>query len=351
MDTMTPCDKIRVLVVDDSQFRREVLTSILSADPAIEVVATAANGRQALERTLALRPHVITMDMVMPEMDGFEAIEAIMRQAPTPIVVLSSAESSATLGMGAMDCIIISTDLEDLSSQLIEKVKIASRVRPIRRIDLGCHMVPPASAAQPKTFEVAAIGVSTGGPAALSQVFATLPQDLPIGLVVVQHMARGFIDGLVGHLQSQTRYKLCVARDGQPMDKGTVLFAPDDVHLRIGPDRSVRLETRSDSMGSYRPSIDVMMESVAQTYQAHAIGVLMTGMGTDGVKGMQAIREAGGATIAQDEETSVIYGMNRAAIESGCVDRVVPLSRLGGEIARLCLTGAVPSPMDHCRER
>jgi len=332
-------EKIRVLVVDDSPFRREAIMAILHTDPKIQVVGSAADGRQALDKTLALRPKVITMDIQMPVMNGFEAIEAIMCQAPTSIVVTSGIDVKTVvkaLSLGAMDFVILSADMDAMAKELIEKVKIASLVKPIRRIGPGRRVGPGMSVDSNGAFEVVAVGVSTGGPAALAQVFASLPPGLPIGMLVVQHMARGFIGGLVEHLRSQTRYDLRVAREGQAFEKGTVLFAPDDRHLRIGHDYRVELAEDHGLVGSYVPSIDVMMESVAQVYHARAVGVLMTGMGGDGVQGMKAIWKAGGSTIAQDEETSVVFGMNRMAIESGCVDRVVPLPLLGDEIARLC---------------
>ena len=327
---------IKVLVVDDSPFRRETLQSILNGANGIEVIDTASNGQEAIAKTLSLHPDVITMDVQMPIMNGFEAIDHIMRRQPTPIIVISGIEVDTivkALSMGAMDFVSIQQDFSDVMEELVEKIRIASRVQPIRRMAI----TPPwkSEIDQEYTRKIIAIGVSTGGPAALTQLFQTLPSNLPASLIVVQHITTGFIQGFVQHLNSQCPYEITLAQQGQQVTPGTIIFAPDDQDLYVNPNRCIELRKENHEEGHHITSIDIMMSSVAQVYGSGSIGVLMTGMGQDGVKGMAAIKQAGGITIAQNEQTSTVYGMNRLAIESGYIDYVLPLHEIGLQIENL----------------
>ncbi len=336
---------IKVLVVDDSPFRREALQTCLAEKPDIQVIGTASNGQEAITKTLSLNPDVITMDVQMPIMNGFEAIDHIMRQSPKPIIVISGIEVRTivkALSMGAMDFVSIQQDFNEVIEELIDKIRIASRVQPIRRMNITPPPDQPIPS-QDQEMKVVAIGVSTGGPAALTQLFQTLPQHLPIGIIVVQHISTGFLQGFVDHLRSFTAYQISVTEQGQQLQPGQVFFAPDDQHLQLDVSGRIQLTRGGDPEEHHITSIDMMMDSVAHYYRDQVIGILMTGMGRDGVEGMAAIKQAGGTTIAQNEQTSTVYGMNRAAIEEGLADYVLPLQDIGQQIAHLCQPAAVSS--------
>jgi two-component system chemotaxis response regulator CheB len=327
-------DKIRVLIVDDSALMRDALKSILESDGSIEVVGTAKNGMEGVEKAMALKPNVITMDLKMPMMDGLEAVERIMEENPIPIVVVSSMDIKIivrALAIGAMDFVPVTGDMNAIANDLLSKVKIASRIKPIRRLKV--RTAPPVRVfKRPEELKVLAIGISTGGPQALQAVLSHLPADFPGAVLIVQHMSKGFIGGLVEWLKYSTKSEIKVAADRDQIKSSTILIAPDDCHMEAGGDGRIHLTQNTDRTIVHIPSIDVMMKSVADSYGRNAIGLIMTGMGKDGVEGMRAIKKAGGMTIAQDEKTSTIFGMNKVAIECQCVDRVVPLERIVDEI-------------------
>jgi len=349
---MSTGGKIRVLIVDDSPLVCEALKVILSSEPSIDIVGIARNGAEALQKTIALKPSVITMDLRMPVMDGLEAIDRIMEEMPTPIIIVSSIDPKLTikaLGTGAMDFVSITDDINQIAQNLIEKVKIASRVKPIRRINIvkakiaAYEKKSPANAAarSSQPHRVVAIGISTGGPQALQVLFSKLPHDLPATILVVQHISRGFVGGLVEWLHDLSNIEMKVAASGDQVNASTVLFAPDDYHIGVDPDGKISLHEDIGKKASHVPSIDFMMQSVAEVYGNRVLGVLMTGMGRDGVKGMSAIKEAGGKTVAQDEKSSVIFGMNKLAIECNCVDRVASLEEMADIIKTYCEEGRI----------
>jgi len=329
-------EKIRVLIVDDSALMREALRSILNSDPSIEVVGAAKNGKEGVEKAGALKPDVITMDLRMPLMTGLEAIQEIMRENPIPIIVVSTMDVKViikALGIGAMDFVAVTQEIEEIAKALVEKVKIASRVKPLRRMKLR----PPKASQVPwkrAKFRIVTIGVSTGGPQALEALFSGFPKDFPAGILIVQHIAEGFVEGLAQWLKSSSAMDVRVARSGDTIKKSTVLFAPDGYNVGINVSGVVSLSEDTEKASVHVPSIDSMMKSVARAYGAGAIGVIMTGMGHDGVEGMKAIKDAGGMTIAQDEKSSIVFGMNKAAIETGCIDRVVSLERIADELIK-----------------
>ncbi len=331
--------KIRVLIVDDSALMREALKSIIEKDPVIEVVGLAKNGKEGVEKALLLKPDVITMDLKMPMMSGLEATEAIMEELPIPIIVVSSMDITVivkALSIGAMDFVAVTSDIETIAADLITKIKIASHVKPLRRMKIrACPVKAPKELRGKETSKVVAIGVSTGGPQALQQVLAKLPPDFPCGILIVQHMSKGFIDGLAEWLNTASCLHVNIAKAGDILKKGMIMLAPDDLHMRIGSDGRIVLSENTSKAIVHVPSIDVMMKSVADYYQENAIGVIMTGMGQDGVDGIRAIRKAGGKTIAQDEKSSVIFGMNKAAIDMGLIDKVVSLERIAEEITNM----------------
>ena len=338
-------DKIRVLIVDDSPLFRDVLTSIINSDPSLEVIGTANNGQEGLEKTMAIKPDVITMDLTMPVMNGVEAIKKIMEDCPTPIIIASTMDTKTIIkafGLGAMDFVSISLNIEKFSNQLIEKIKIASKVKPLKRLKttLSFFKTPASTEAdsvgkKEKASKIVAIGVSTGGPNALAAVLSHLPHHLAAGLLIVQHISKGFVNGLADWLQSSTHLNIKVAQTNDVLKNNTILIAPDNYHIQIDGNSLINLSKSKDESKIHVPSIDEMMKSVSKSYGKNAIGVIMTGMGQDGVEGIRAIKMAGGITIAQDKETSVVFGMNKMAIDTGCVDKVLPLDKIADEIIKI----------------
>lgn len=327
-------EKIRVLIVDDSALVRDALKSILESDNSIEVVDTAKNGMEGVEKSFRLKPDVITMDLKMPMMDGLEAVERIMEENPIPIVVVSSMDMKViiqALTIGAMDFVPVTGDMNSIAADLINKVKIASRVKPIRRFKIRAQ-APVRIFKRPDNLNVVAIGVSTGGPQALQALLSHIPANFPGAILVVQHMSKGFIDGLVEWLKYTTKPEIKVAEEGDKIKDSAIFIAPDDFHMKAGDDGRIHLVQNTDKTITHVPSIDVMMRSVAEVYGNNALGLIMTGMGKDGVEGMKAIKKFGGQTIAQDEKSSTIFGMNKIAIECQCVDRIVPLEQIVDEI-------------------
>lgn len=338
--------RIRVVVVDDSTFVRQALARMLGAADDIEVVGLAVDGLDGIEKVRELEPDVVTLDIQMPRLGGLEALERIMAEHPTRVLLLSSLTRQGGevtlkgLELGAMDFVDKSSvqgnmNLLNLSDELCEKVRAiasvpASRVgRPARREEPLA--APDAAAGQ---VDVIAIATSTGGPPALQAIIPRLPADLGAAILVVQHMPVGFTRSLADRLDSQSALSVREARDGDPVEPGSVLIAPAGIHMRLrrragGARVALDEEPRS---ALHRPSADVLMASVARLYGKRALGVVLTGMGSDGVEGLRAIREAGGRTLAEAEETCVIYGMPKAAVEAGVVDRSLALGAMAGEI-------------------
>lgn len=328
--------QIRVLVVDDSLFARNAIQSILEEDPNMLVVGFAENGLEAIQKTKDLKPDVITMDLTMPKMGGADTIQEIMQKFPTPIIIVSKVEINeivACLGLGAMDFVAVQDDMDVLGAELREKVKLASRVRPLRQFKLTPRLSKaPKRERMEQNQKLVAIGVSTGGPQALLAVVSKLPANFPSPILVVQHMSKGFIHGLAEWLTQYTPLRVCVAEQGDPILPGTIYFAPDDAHLTVTAMGTMALVADRNTMGLHVPSVDVLLKSVADVYGTKAVGVIMTGMGRDGVDGIKAIYDVGGTTIAQDEASSVIYGMNKLAVDMKCVSRVVPLDKIADEL-------------------
>jgi len=332
-------DKIRVLLVDDSALTREALKAILSDDPAIEVIGEARDGNEGVKKAYALKPDVITMDLRMPVMTGLEAVEEIMENTPIPIIIVSSMDKKVivkALSIGAMDFVPITDDVNEMAADLIEKIKIASKVRPIRRIKIRPVVRKEAPCAPNSVSrKIIALGVSTGGPQALEIVLSNLPSNFNAGIAVVQHISNGFVEGLVDWLKISSKMDIRVAKAGDVIKPGVVFFAPDNYNMLINEDGRVVLKEDMSKSMLHVPSIDELMKSVAKSYQDKAIGLLMTGMGSDGVEGMRSIRSSGGSTLAQDEATSVIFGMNKIAIDKGYIDKVIALEKIAGELIAL----------------
>ena len=353
-----PVSPIRVLVVDDSAFMRKMVSEILSRDPALCVVGQARDGADALVKTDALRPDVITMDIEMPVLDGIGALTEIMRRRPTPVLMLSSltqAGADATLRcleLGAVDFVgkpsgSISLDIEKIAADILGKVKAAAGAR------LGGRPVRPAGAARPaaaipaaplqnrtapprqEKITVLAIGASTGGPRALQAVIPMLPADLGVAIVVVQHMPAGFTASLAHRLEQMSPFTVREAADGDRLQPGQVLIAPGGAHLQFGPGGVARL-TEEPPVHGVRPSVDVTLSSLVPMYGPRLLGVLLTGMGRDGARGMKMLSDRGGVTIAEDETTCVVYGMPQAAFDLGGVQSLLPLPEIAPAIVRAC---------------
>lgn len=331
-------DKIRVLIVDDSSLMREALKNILEQDSSIEVIGMAKDGKEGVDKALTLKPDVITMDLKMPVMSGLDAIESIMEERPVPVIVVSSMDMVVivkALSIGAMDFVAVTGDIDTIAEDLMSKIKIASRVKALRRIKIKpCESKVAKPMGKKETEKVVAIGVSTGGPQALQELFSKIPSEFHAGILVVQHMSRGFIGGLAEWLNATTCLHVSVAKSGDVLVNGMILLAPDDLHMRIDSDGRISLSENTNKTILHVPSIDVMMKSVAESYGPNAIGIIMTGMGSDGVEGIKAIKKAGGKTIAQDEKSSVVYGMNKMAVDIGSIDHIVPLSQIHERIIR-----------------
>lgn len=332
---------IRVLLAEDSATLRELLCSVLSADPDIEIVGVASNGAEAIRLTGELRPDVIAMDVEMPGLDGFEATKEIMIEMPTPIVIISGnldirqvGVSIAALNAGALAVLakpsaVGAAGFAAAADELVRTIKAMAGMKLVRqrrhRPPVGARADSVPSAPPLRAIAVAA---STGGPAALRNVLSALPADFPVPILVVQHMTPGFVQGLADWLSTVCALRVSVARHGELPQASSVYLAADDHHLTVGPDQRLRFDDGPPVFG-FRPSATRLFESVGAIYGRRSLAVMLTGMGQDGVDGLRPLRKAGGRVLGQDEASSVVFGMPRAAIESGLVDTVLPLERIG----------------------
>jgi two-component system, chemotaxis family, protein-glutamate methylesterase/glutaminase len=335
-----PADRpIRVLVADDSELFRELLSRIVAADPAFEVVAVAHDGNAAATYARTLRPDVITMDLHMPDADGFSGIARIMAETPTPILVLTANREEAVgfraLSLGALDILEkpqATTDLDEYGQLLRSRLRLLAGVKVIRHLRglRERRATPERAAARP---ELVVIGASLGGPRALATLLRGLPPTFPVPIAVVQHIADGFTEGLASWLASESRLQVLEARDGERLRAGRVLVAPTGRHLLVS-DGIARLSD-APPVDTFKPSVTPLFLSAARVYGARACGVILTGMGRDGAEGLKAIHVAGGPTLAQDEATSAVFGMPRAAIELGAVDRILPIDDIARVLVEL----------------
>lgn len=335
---------IRVLLVDDSLLALHILQRLLARAPDIEVVGTARDGREALPLAAALCPDVICLDLHMPVMDGLEFTRAAMAADPRPILVVSNSVVPGTPGVfklleaGAVDVLpkpaAFAADDDRLAAELIGKVRIVAGVRVFRHAGRGASAgrnTPPAPRAAAR---LVVIGASTGGPAALHQLLAALPAAFPLPLVCIQHIGGEFLAEMLAWLDEGTALDVGQARAGEVPAAGRVYFAPADAHLEF--DRNGRfLLSLGPPCDGHRPSVTVGMLAAARGFGAGAVGVLLTGMGRDGAAGLAAIARAGGATIAQDEASSVIYGMPGEAVALGAAQQVLPLQRIAPALLSL----------------
>lgn len=345
--------KIKVLVVDDSALMRKMIPLIISSDKDIEVIGTAIDGDFALKKISQLRPDVITLDVNMPRMDGLTTLKSIVRDFKIPVILVSSLTKEGAeitlkgLEMGAFDFIpkpngAISVHISDISNELINKIKAASHCKslnfkelpPVKTKSLPPSILPFRSFTAER---VVAIGISTGGPQALSGILPLIPDSFPACILIVQHMPEGFTEFFARRLDAACSISVKEATNGNIVSPGTALIAPSGKHLKIKrtPYGVISVLSLSPPVSGHRPSATVLFNSVAEEYGKNAIAIIMTGMGDDGVEGMRRIKETGGITIAQDEETSVVYGMPKVAVERGYADMVLSLGDITPNLIRL----------------
>ena len=356
--------KFRVLVVDDSAFMRKVLESIFNADEQLTVIGHAKDGREAIALAESLKPDVITMDLNMPHLDGLQATAQIMTTNPRPIVVVSSeskegaASTLKALELGAIDFVTkpssgIDLDMQSVKDDLLRKVRIAAKVRVVRTasrlaaqlqapMNGGTAPKPqppaarptPAAAALPSDmrFPVVVLAASTGGPATVMRLAPGFTKDFPAAVILVQHMPAAFTTQYALQLAEFTGIRVKEAEANEPIQPGTFYICPGGQHLRVSPTGRMQLDGTTGRIEGYLPNIDVTMESVAAFAGAMSIGVVLTGMGSDGARGSRAIKNAGGYVVAQDEATSVIFGMPAEAIKSGAVDQVLGIDDIYSSI-------------------
>ena len=338
---------IRILIADDSELTRVVLRDLLSQDAGIVIAGEVCDGRAAVEQTARLKPDLVIMDVMMPVMDGLEAVAEIMAATPTPILMLSantdpqdSRSAFAAIKLGALDVMakptgVVTKAFSQIASQLIAKVKSLSRIRVIHHYRVQRPKVAkPAVPYSAGPRRILAIGASTGGPKAVMQLLQDLPRELAAAVLVVQHIADGFAPGFADWLDRESALSVRLAEGGSELRAGTVLVAPNKAHLTVKSNRIV-LED-SPPLHNCRPAVDAMFHSLAgQNLAAETVAVLLTGMGTDGAAGLGALREQGAYTIAQDEASSAIFGMPKAAVDRGAVTQVLPLEQIAGVVCRL----------------
>src|SRR5882757_5412931 len=356
-----PSKKFRVLVVDDSTFMRKVLETIFNADEQLQVVGQAKDGREAVALAESLKPDVITMDINMPHMDGLQATAQIMTTNPKPIVIVSSESregASSTLKaleLGAIEFVAkpsgaIDLDMNSVKDELLRKVRMAAKVRVVRTASRlattlqssNGHAGAPAKPAAPRVsmpssgsdqrFPVVVLAASTGGPATVMRLAPGFTKDFPAAVILVQHMPAAFTTQYALQLAEFTGIRVKEAEANESIQPGTFYICPGGQHLRVSATGRMQLDAATGRIDGYLPNIDVTMESVAAFAGAMSIGVVLTGMGSDGARGARAIKNAGGYVLAQDEATSVIFGMPAEAIKSGAVDQVLGLDDIYSSI-------------------
>ena len=347
--------RVRVVIADDSSFARKLLRSLLETDDGIVVVGEASNGRQAVDMAHALAPDLITMDLEMPVMSGLQAIEEIMRSKGVPILVVSSVANAqnalAAIGCGALE-VVKKPDYSPVEAarfaakvRMLSGVSVITRMRPrptSPAVIAGTISSPVASVTVPQTLtnsprKVFAIACSTGGPQALAQILPALPAEFPCPVLIAQHISEGFAQGMVDWLSGLCRLPVRLAAEGDFLQAGVIHISPSEYHLRITSAHTVKL-VECGERDIFHPCCDVMLDSVADAFGRQAVGIILTGMSSDGVRGIARIREQGGMTLAQDEASSVVYGMNRLAIEAGSVQKILPVEAIAPTMIQLART-------------
>ncbi|MFH1416169.1 MAG: chemotaxis-specific protein-glutamate methyltransferase CheB [Elusimicrobiota bacterium] len=343
-------EPLRVLVVDDSITAREIISSILESDPMVKVVGEARNGREAIELTRRLKPDLITMDIKMPVMDGIEATKYIMAYIPTPIVIISQSafnEGNAyvfqALEHGALEILEKPDpnewkDIPKIGEKLIKDIKTLSKVPVITHIGgkklLKKRKTSKSDTPEAPPLKVVAVASSTGGPTALLSMLSKIPLETRSSILIVQHIAEGFVEGLSEWLDSKCKIKVKLAQNGEKIEQGTAYIAPCSIHMVVTKDNTISF-TDDPPVNSLKPAADLLFYSVAEQYGEYSIGVVLTGMGKDGAEGSAEIKRAGGSVLVQDESSCLVYGMPKATVEMGVVDMISPLSSIGDNLMKL----------------
>ncbi|HMI50666.1 MAG TPA: chemotaxis response regulator protein-glutamate methylesterase [Candidatus Saccharimonadales bacterium] len=369
----TPIKKFRVLVVDDSTFMRKVLETIFNADEQLVVVGQAKDGREAVALAESLKPDVITMDINMPHVDGLQATAEIMTTNPRPIVIVSSESREGASGtlkaleLGAIEFVAkpssgIDLDMQSVREDLLRKVRMAAKVRVVRTASRLASTLqntntparhpaapittrPAASSGLDQRFPVVVLAASTGGPATVMRLAPGFTRDFPAAVILVQHMPAAFTTQYAAQLAEFTGARVKEAEANEALQPGTFYICPGGQHLRVTPTGRIQLDGSSGRVNGYLPNIDITMESVAAYAGAMSIGAVLTGMGADGALGAKAIKNAGGFVLAQDEATSVIFGMPAEAIKLGAVDQVLGIDDIYPAIEKRVLSITKVTPV------
>lgn len=343
---------IKVLIVDDSALIRKILTDILISDSEISVVGTARNGQEALDKIEALKPDIVTLDIEMPLMDGLTTLKHIVSKYKLPVIMISSLTSEGAeltlkaLDEGAVDFLpkptnIFSLSQFDIKREIIEKIKAGARANSyaketVEKSKITKVLQNKLNIKYERFDNIVAIGTSTGGPRALQALIPELPSDINASIVIVQHMPPKFTKSLADRLNSISNIKIKEAEDGDILSRGWGYIAPGDYHMTVVRESSnlvIRLNKEPQVMG-LRPTVDKLMESVAKIDGYLKTGIILTGMGSDGTNGVVKMKESGSLTIAQDESTSIVYGMPKSAIATNCIDIILPLNKIANEIIK-----------------
>ena len=348
---------ISALIAEDSPTTAELLCRMLESDPEIRVVGTAPNGERAVAMTRELRPNVVVMDVHMPLLNGFEATQRIMTEVPTPIVIVSStinvhetAVSMRALELGALALLEKPVapnhpEFDDMCRRFVATVRALSGVKVVRRWTTTASGVSRRPSARPAApiAEIVAVAASTGGPAALYRLLSSVPPDFDAPILIVQHMSPGFVEGFAEWLNGGTRLSVCVARNKARLEPGRVYVAPDDCQLGLSDATTIDVSGTLPIDG-FRPSGTHLFRSVGAAYGKKALGIILTGMGRDGVEGLRALREAGGRVVAQDEASSIVFGMPGVTVAEGIAHDVLPLEVIGPRLGEWVVSRKRSSP-------
>ncbi|HOG39598.1 MAG TPA: chemotaxis response regulator protein-glutamate methylesterase [Syntrophorhabdaceae bacterium] len=341
--------KIRVFVVDDSAFMRGIITKMLESDDEIEVIGSARNGQEAIEKIGILKPDVVTLDIEMPIMNGIETLKYLMKNNPLPVIMFSALTSEGAevtleaLNIGASDFITkdfsnFSIKISGKENELVNKVKNVAKKKSLylmRRINFPRKQVTVNKRKRIK-HSILAIGASTGGPPAIENVLSGIPGDFPVPIVISQHMPKLFTKSFAQRLNNTSQITVKEAENGEALKSGIALIAPGDTHMGIVKrNNEAVVEFTNDTKYIYRPSVDLLFSSVAQVYGMESVCVILTGMGNDGMAGAKDVKAKNGYVIAQDEDTCVVYGMPRAVIDANMADIVLPLDKITEEIMKI----------------
>ena len=341
---------LRVLVVDDSPVARDLLSEILASAENVDVVGVACDGREGVDLVERLRPDVVTMDVHMPRLDGYEATREIMTTCPTPIVIVSGSMrgtevegSMQALTAGALTVLGKppspgSPGFDQTAAAFVETVRAMAEVKVVRRRSESQSQRSAMTTAVGRTADVVAIGTSTGGPRAVHELLSLLPADYPIPILLVQHITPGFLDGYVSFLNDSVPLQVVVAESGQRIRPGTVYVGPENCHLGLNSDGRIVL-SQSPPIDGFRPAVTALFESVARACGRAAVACIMTGMGRDGVEGLRVLRDHEGFVLAQNEESCAVFGMPAAAAEAGLVDQTESIDGLAAALLEFTASG------------